>query len=82
MGTRTFAYNDSFQLWKENIEGLTPATITRLYETDGVMADQKGFAIEKSPFEGGQGDVRYEFPYGYDPSGRIKTLSLERWRKG
>jgi len=63
-GSRSFAYNAALQLDTETITGLTPAVITRTYETAGLIGRPTGFNL-------GAG---YSVTYGYDTAGRFGSV--------
>lgn len=65
LGSRTLAYNDVFQVETETITGLYNKTITRTYETSGVVGRSTGFNL----------GPKYNVSYGYEPdTGRFNTV--------
>ena len=69
VGTRTFAYNTALQPDSESITGLISRTLTRSYETTGVIGRNTGFSTDSS----------YAVTYGYDSTGHFGGVS---WNVG
>ncbi len=67
VGSRTFAYNDALQLESETITGLYDKTLTRTYETSGMVGRNSGFTL-------GAG---YTVSYDYDTTGRFDSLAFD-----
>lgn len=64
-GTRMFAYNSTFDLIKETINGIYSKEINRTYTTSGMKGRISGMSI---------GDVQ-NYIYSYDDYGRINKIS-------
>nr|MDU9044388.1 RHS repeat-associated core domain-containing protein [Candidatus Electrothrix aestuarii] len=69
VGTRTFTYTTALQPDSESITGLISRTLTRSYETTGVIGRNTGFSTDSS----------YAVTYGYDNTGRFNGVS---WNVG
>ncbi|RJP83449.1 MAG: hypothetical protein C4522_00815, partial [Desulfobacteraceae bacterium] len=65
LGTRTFAYRDDLQPDQEIITGLYTRIINRNYEEDNLAGRPSGITMGSS----------YTSGYGYDPRGRMDTVS-------
>ncbi|MCP4691072.1 MAG: RHS repeat protein, partial [Desulfobacterales bacterium] len=65
VGTREFVYNEALQQETETVTGLQNYTITRKYETEGVVGRAAGFSL----------GADYDVTYGYDDVGRFETVS-------
>jgi len=66
VGTRAFAYDpQTLQLQTETIDGLTPAILKRSYELATVKGRQVGMQLGEN----------YAVGYGYDPNGRLQSVS-------
>ena len=63
LGSRTFGYNTALQPTTETISGLYNKTITRTYETTGVIGRSAGLNT----------GADYSVSYGYDPTGRFNS---------
>jgi hypothetical protein len=69
-GTRSFAYNGNLQNYEETLSGSLNRTISKTFETVGIIGRNKGVSF----------DSNYTVSYGYDPSsGRFNTVS---WQVG
>ena len=64
LGSRTFGYNTALQPTTETISGLYSKTLTRTYETTGVIGRAAGLNT----------GADYSLTYGYDPTGRFNSI--------
>jgi YD repeat-containing protein len=70
LGTRSFAYNGNLQNYEETLSGSLNRTISKTFETVGIIGRSKGVSF----------DLDYTVSYGYDiSSGRFDTVS---WQVG
>ena len=65
VGTRTFSYNDTFDLIKETITGIYSKEINRTYTTAGLKGQTLGMSIGNIP----------NYTYAYDDYGRINKIT-------
>jgi RHS repeat-associated protein len=69
VGSRSFTYNTALQPETETLTGLINRTLTRTYETAGVVGRNTGFNTNSS----------YAATYGFDSTGRFNGVS---WNVG